>query len=55
MGSTWNGEGSFKLKDQAFGGSLFLGIDTILGPIYLAQGFGEGGRRVSYFFLGRSF
>jgi len=55
MGSTWNGEGSFKLKDQVFGGSLFLGIDTILGPIYLAQGFGEGGRRVSYFFLGRSF
>jgi NTE family protein len=35
-------------------GSAFLGIDTIIGPIYLGYGFAEGGRENLYFVLGRS-
>ncbi|HUO83210.1 MAG TPA: patatin-like phospholipase family protein [Gammaproteobacteria bacterium] len=38
-----------------FGGSLFLGLDTYLGPLYLASGFAESGERAFYLFLGRSF
>jgi NTE family protein len=38
-----------------FGGSLFLGLDTYLGPLYLASGFAESGERAFYLFLGRTF
>ncbi len=36
-------------------GSLYLGVDTLIGPIYLAAGWGEGGRSQYYFFLGQVF
>jgi len=36
-------------------GSVYLGVDSILGPIYLAAGWGEGGRNQFYFFLGQTF
>ena len=59
MGHAWNhGEDileTFQWGDHASGGSVFMGFDTLLGPIYLAQGFGDGGRRISYFYLGRAF
>ncbi|HTC53595.1 MAG TPA: patatin-like phospholipase family protein [Steroidobacteraceae bacterium] len=35
--------------------SIFLGIDTFLGPIYLATGYEEHGRQAFYLFLGRTF
>jgi NTE family protein len=35
--------------------SIFLGIDTLLGPIYLATGYEEHGRQAFYLFLGRTF
>ncbi|CAG9166900.1 patatin-like phospholipase family protein [Cupriavidus respiraculi] len=34
-------------------GSLFLGLDTPVGPLYLAYGKGSGGRHAFYLFLGR--
>ena len=36
-------------------GSVFLGLDTILGPVYFATGFDEGGDTAYYLFLGRTF
>lgn len=47
-------------RDAGFGatkrdGSLFLGLDTLLGPLYLAAGFDDGGRTAFYLFLGRTF
>lgn len=36
-------------------GSLFVGIDSFLGPIYFAGGLSEDGDTALYFFLGRSF
>jgi NTE family protein len=35
------------------GGSLFLGANTALGPLYLGYGIGEQGNRLLYLFLGR--
>jgi NTE family protein len=34
-------------------GSLFIAADTVLGPLYLGAGLGEGGERALYIFLGR--
>ena len=34
-------------------GSLFLAADTAIGPFYFGAGFGEGGERSLYLFLGR--
>jgi NTE family protein len=47
-------------SDMSFGGarkdaSIFLGLDTFLGPVYLATGFDERGREAFYLFLGRTF
>jgi NTE family protein len=36
-------------------GSVFLGMDTPLGPLYLAYGTAEGGRHSGYLFLGQRF
>jgi NTE family protein len=36
-------------------GSVFVGIDTLIGPAYLAYGQASGGTRSLYFFLGRAF
>jgi NTE family protein len=47
-------------KDASLGGlrkdaSLFFGVDSPLGPVYIGAGFDEGGQRAFYLFLGRTF
>lgn len=37
------------------GGSAFVGVDTLLGPLFLAYGQSEGGRRAAYLYLGVSY
>jgi NTE family protein len=39
--------------DVLLSGSIFLAMDTLLGPVYLAYGFADGGQRSAYFLLGR--
>jgi hypothetical protein len=34
---------------------LFLGLDTLIGPVYIGSGVGDGGTRNFYLFLGRTF
>lgn len=50
-GNTWNNDkwfgGSYTLA-----GSVFVGVDTPIGPTFLAYGQAEGGARSVYFFLG---
>ena len=46
--------------DDAFGtfviaGSVFVGLDTPAGPLYVAGGFAEGGDQALYVFLGPIF
>ena len=41
------------LGDSAhINGSIFAGFDTLIGPVYLAAGFGEGGHSNYYLFFG---
>ncbi len=35
--------------------SVFLGMDTFLGPVYIASGFDDQGQHAFYLFLGRTF
>jgi NTE family protein len=47
-------------SESSFGGtrkdaSIFLGLDTPIGPVYVATGFEEGGNEAFYLFLGRTF
>ncbi|MEJ0035085.1 MAG: patatin-like phospholipase family protein [Gammaproteobacteria bacterium] len=54
-GNVWQKRG-----DASFGGtrkdaSLFLGLDTPIGPVYLGTGFEERGSEMFYLFLGRTF
>jgi NTE family protein len=42
-------------SDGILNGSVYLGIDSIIGPMYLGMGFAEGGRRVPFFSIGSIF
>jgi NTE family protein len=42
-------------RDLIGAGSLFVVVDTLLGPVYLAYGAAEGGRESFYLFLGQTF
>jgi NTE family protein len=54
-GNTWQEKEDIKLNTFIPAGSVFLGLDTFLGPIYVAYGYAEGGMDAFYFFLGRGF
>ncbi len=41
------------IDDLRGAGSLFLGMDSFVGPLYLAVGLAEGGDKSAYLFLGR--
>jgi NTE family protein len=41
--------------DGRAAGSLFLGVDSIFGPLYLGAGLAEGGNASGYMFLGQRF
>ena len=54
-GNVWDDLDEADLDSLLLAGSLFLGVDTPVGPLYLALGLAEGGRESLYFFLGRTF
>ncbi len=54
-GNTWLTRDDVDLGDLETGGSLFLGAESPFGPVYLAAGLAEGGRRAFYLFLGKTF
>ncbi len=55
-GNVWQqGEKQFDADNLRMAGSLFIGYDTILGPLYLAFGHADGGYNAGYFYLGRTF
>lgn len=45
-------ESEISLKNSLWAGSLFLGLDTFIGPVYLAGGYAEGGNKALYLFVG---
>lgn len=54
-GNTWLDSSDASFGDLRRNASLFFGVDTPLGPVYLATGYDEGGDKAFYLFLGRTF
>lgn len=54
-GNAWMDRHDVSAGDLRKDGSIFFGVDTPLGPVYLATGFDEDGEKQFYLFLGRSF
>jgi len=53
-GNTWLDRQDM-FSDMRLNGSVWFGLDTPLGPVYLAVGADEGGDKAFYLFLGRTF
>jgi NTE family protein len=54
-GNVWQDRNDIDLEDLIVAGSLFVGLDTPLGPFYIAYGHAEGGKNSAYMFLGQTF
>lgn len=54
-GNVWQNRDDIHTDNSLFGGSLWLGIDSPIGPIYIARGHSEGGNAANYISLGRGF
>lgn len=50
-----NATDDLDLDDMKTAGSLFLGMDSFIGPLYLGGGVAQGGNASLYMFLGRPF
>jgi len=54
-GNLWESKREMDLGGLIYSGALFVGIDSALGPVYLAYGLADSGHDAWYFSLGRSF
>ena len=56
-GNVWDDEDDIELDDLRLGGVASIGVDTILGPLYLGYGWTEDGNEEGevYLYLGRTF
>jgi NTE family protein len=55
VGNVWQSRSEASFGNTQKDASLFLGLDTFLGPVYLASGFDTHGNQQFYLFLGRTF
>ena len=51
-GNVWQSRSEISFSSALVNGSLFAGLDTYLGPLFLAAGFSEDGDTSFYLFLG---
>jgi NTE family protein len=51
-GNAWRSRSEISTSSLLVHGSLFAGLDTFLGPLFIGAGFGEGGNSSFYLFLG---
>ena len=54
-GNVWNSRRDISFSSARTNGSVFVGMDTLFGPVYFATGFDDGGGSAYYLFLGRTF
>ncbi len=54
-GNVWLRRSDASLDDLIVAGSLFLGVDSPFGPVYLGAGLGEGRQRALYLRIGQQF
>jgi NTE family protein len=52
-GNVWEDKDQISFGNSILAGSIFLGVDTFLGPIYLGYGRAEGNNQALYFYLGK--
>ncbi len=55
LGNVWQDKSEITLRNTLLAGSVFVGVDSVMGPVYLAYGHAEGEHDSVYFFLGRVF
>lgn len=53
-GDVWQTESDISVSDVLVNGSVFAGVDTFFGPLFLGAGLSEGGDSNFYLSLGRS-
>jgi NTE family protein len=51
-GNTWQDRSDMSFDSLRLNGSVFAGLDTFIGPVYVAAGFAEHGNSNFYLFLG---
>jgi NTE family protein len=54
-GNVWQNRGDISWGSARKDGSIFVGFDTIVGPLYLATGFDQSGKEAFYLLLGHTF
>ena len=54
-GNVWNRLSDISAENTILAGSIFIGADTFIGPLYLAFGFNDDGQQALYFNLGQTF
>ncbi|MEJ2576968.1 MAG: patatin-like phospholipase family protein [Gammaproteobacteria bacterium] len=54
-GQAWQADDEPTLDDVLLGFTTYIGMESMLGPIYLGYGYVEGGHHAMYVFLGQSF
>jgi NTE family protein len=52
-GNVWNDSDEVTFSNFLLAGSAFLGAETVLGPVFFAGGYAEGGHGALYLFVGR--
>jgi len=55
IGNVWQRRGDASFGSAHKDASLFLGLDTLIGPVYVGGGLGDGGTTNFYLSLGRTF
>lgn len=55
LGNVWQDSDEIAFDNTLTAGSVFVVFDSLLGPLYIAYGAAEGGRRSAYLFLGQTF
>lgn len=53
LGNTWEQHKDISVDNSITAGSVFLGWDTPIGPVYLAYGHAEGGHNTVYMLIGQ--
>ena len=51
-GNAWMQQTDMAFDDLLLNGSVFMGADTVIGPVFLAAGFGEGGAKSLFLSIG---
>ena len=55
LGNTWERRSDISYGSAHKDASVFIAIDTLLGPVYLGSGYDQTGQAGYYLFLGRTF